>query len=557
LILDVNQNINLLKQNQSLTEQDRQLAKLSYADGAAFNSKHHETSPRCNADTRVDLLHHIEEWSSKGAKCIFWLSGMAGTGKSTIARTVAHTFSDQKRLGASFFFSRGAGDLGQATKFVSTLACQLATMSPMLKMHICQAIAEQDNIDRQGLRNQWKELILRPILKVGNQCSNLILVIDALDECDHEESIKLILQLFVEAKNVVAEKLKIIVTSRPETPIRLEFGDMPEIIYQDLILHDIPRSIVERDICAYLRNELREVKVEHNAGQDWPGDEHLKVLVERSDCLFIYAATACRFIKDPDWCPEERLDLILQGEIVGESPTAKLDNIYTDILKHSVVKNRQGLEKNKLSERFRKIVGAVIVMFDVISAITLANLLPISITNVNLTFNSLHSVLSIPKEQDFPIRLLHPSFRDFLLDKKRCQDEQFWIDQEIVHKNIVHSCLQILFQTLKRDICDLRKPGILTQEIESDVIDSHISKHAQYACRYWVEHLQRLSPAHRTEVGLHDNGQIHDFFQKHFLHWLEALSWIKQTSEAVLMITMLKNIVEVDNFYHTMIGQKN
>lgn len=273
-------------------------------------------------------------------KVYFWLSGMAGTGKSTIARTVAHTFFDQKRLGASFFFSRGAGDLGHAAKFITTLACQLANISPVLRSHVVQAIAEHNNVDQQGLRNQWKELILHPLSKLGDQSPTLFLVIDALDECDHEESVKLILQLFVEAKDVVAEKLKIFVTSRPETPIRLGFRNMPEIIHQDLVLHDIPRSVVEHDIDAFVKDELRGIK----PVEGWPGDDRIKILVEKSDCLFIYAATACRFIKDPDWCPEECLDLILQGDVVSESPTAELDNIYTGILKHSVVKNRHHSE---------------------------------------------------------------------------------------------------------------------------------------------------------------------------------------------------------------------
>ena len=40
------------------------------------------------------------------------MNGMAGTGKSTISRTVAHEYNKQKRLGASFFFSKGDGDAG-------------------------------------------------------------------------------------------------------------------------------------------------------------------------------------------------------------------------------------------------------------------------------------------------------------------------------------------------------------------------------------------------------------------------------------------------------------
>ena len=147
---------------------------------------------------------------------------MAGTGKSTIARTFAYELFDQSRLGASFFFSRGTGDLGQAAKFVSTIACQLSNISPLIKKYISEAISQHGTVTRQGLRNQWKELILRPLARLSGQpILTLTLVIDALDECEHEEDIGTLLQLFIEAKDITKANLKVFVTSRPETPIRI------------------------------------------------------------------------------------------------------------------------------------------------------------------------------------------------------------------------------------------------------------------------------------------------------------------------------------------------
>lgn len=82
-------------------------------------------------NTRISLLRQVHTWSTSNENYIFWLNGMAGAGTSTITRTVARTFAVQNRLGASFFFSRGAGDLGDATKFVSHLAFQLAHRAPL------------------------------------------------------------------------------------------------------------------------------------------------------------------------------------------------------------------------------------------------------------------------------------------------------------------------------------------------------------------------------------------------------------------------------------------
>jgi nucleoside phosphorylase len=96
---------------------------LPIASEAPFNSydKRHHTF--CLDGTRVGVLNEIYAWASgESEQCIFWLNGMAGTGKSTIARTVAYKYSELYRLGASFFFSRGGGDPSHASKFFTTIA---------------------------------------------------------------------------------------------------------------------------------------------------------------------------------------------------------------------------------------------------------------------------------------------------------------------------------------------------------------------------------------------------------------------------------------------------
>jgi MoxR-like ATPase len=101
-------------------------------------------------------------------RCIFWLNGLAGTGKSTIARTVARRYFDQKCLGASFFFSRGGGDVGHADKFVTSVAVQLASSVRTLHRYISDAVIEYSDIASRSLRDQWQLLVLDPLSKASS-----------------------------------------------------------------------------------------------------------------------------------------------------------------------------------------------------------------------------------------------------------------------------------------------------------------------------------------------------------------------------------------------------
>lgn len=125
------------KKHDDNARMDACLSTLPVASEAAFNSLNNQHQPTCLENTRVELLREITEWVDhlgQDRGCIFWLSGMAGTGKSTIARTIARTYHDKGHLGASFFFSRGGGDLSNADILITTLARQLAISIPATSM---------------------------------------------------------------------------------------------------------------------------------------------------------------------------------------------------------------------------------------------------------------------------------------------------------------------------------------------------------------------------------------------------------------------------------------
>lgn len=499
----------------------------------------------CMHGTRVELLNQIMLWSNNpDEKCLFWLNGMAGTGKSTIARTIARVFHEQGRLGASFFFSRGQGDRGHAAKFFTSIARCLADLIPAMRDNINEAIVKHSSIARQALRDQWTYLIYEPLTKLKcdqNQSKALTIVIDALDECESDDDVRAILQIITEAKSLNTIRLSIFITSRPETPIRLGFRMMDQIIYRNIVLHNIPKQVIEHDILIFLVQEMNKIQKDHEVSGDWPGLHNIKILAQRADGLFIYAATVCRFIgdlADPEG-PEERLKLVLDGDSHAQSSTKALDEIYTQVLRNSIKKNDED-SKRKLRENFRCVVGSIVILFDVLSIPALAMLLSISEGKVITSLRFLHSLIDIPHDFNSPVRLLHPSFRDFLLDSQRCLGQSFWINKEKAHGNLARGCLEIMAKTLKRNICNLRTPGAAPNETESK-----LPAHMQYACLYWFDHFNQSDHVWQKNIDLFDHDQVYQFFQENFLNWLEAMSLMGKISEGAAIITRFESMLEV------------
>ncbi|SLM35359.1 WD40/YVTN repeat-like-containing domain, partial [Lasallia pustulata] len=275
------------------------LTHLPYAVDARFNTYSRQHDPICLPDTRVDLLREIYTWADgKDGRFIYWLNGLAGTGKSTIARTVARKYFENGQLGASFFFSRGGGDVGHASKFFTTIAVQLARKSQSLQRYIGDAVRKNADIATQSLGDQWRQVVLGPLSKLSGDSypSSYILVIDALDECDNDEDILTILKLLAEAQTLRTVQLRVLLTSRPEIPIRHGFYQIPETEHQEFVLHHISPSIIDHDITIFLKYNLGLIEQRKpSLSARWPGEETVNQLVVNCPSLYGFIHDLKRF----------------------------------------------------------------------------------------------------------------------------------------------------------------------------------------------------------------------------------------------------------------------
>jgi hypothetical protein len=294
-----------------------------------------------------------------------------------------------------------------------------------------------------------------------------------------------------------------------------------------------------------LRFRLDEIRRNFQIGSSWPESAKFQSLLGKSVPLFIFAATACRFIEDryeDGDGPDDRLQQIIQLDAGGHG---QLDQIYLPTMKRMVKELKPRQYRNTTSD-FKQIVGSIVTLANPLSPTPLASLLGISTKRIKNRLELLHSVLDILTDATRPMRIFHESFRDFLICPNPEAVHEFFIDKRVSHKNLADRCLRLLSEGgyLKKDICRLEALGKFRTAVDQQTVNLCLPSEAQYACLYWVHHLKS------SRVTLNDESQALQFLRSHFLHWLEALSLIGRISESIRLINELQGLVSVSHFYN-------
>ena len=318
-----------------------------------------------------------------------------------------------------------------------------------------------------------------------------------------------------------------------------------EYLRENIELHEIPQPIIKQDITTFIKYRFTQIQEKYTKDGrslpfSWPGLEAMSVLVEMAVPLFIFAATLCRFVEDPAWSdPTGQLKKVLQyRNMKSDSEMDNLDATYSPVLNQLIYRRAEKAQKS-LVGRFRRIVGTIVHLAEPLSRLSLASLLNINSQEVEGQLSSLHSVLSVPSSADSPIRMLHLSFREFLIDPDKRHTNPFWIDEMETHKTVMAKCLERMSQPgiLQENICNLPGQGTLRSEIDGRLIANHLPPDIQYACRFWVYHLKE------SQTRINDSNPVHAFLQDHFLHWLEALSLLGRIAESINLVGTLQAVV--------------
>ncbi|KAF1925387.1 uncharacterized protein M421DRAFT_103125 [Didymella exigua CBS 183.55] len=521
------------KKQAEITRQDHIIAALPFASGAAFDSHNNEHQPKCLPRTRTEILEEIDKWvNTVDQRCMCWLNSVAGSGKSTIARTLATHYDSSGKLGASFFFSRDSGDLSNSIRFVTSLARQLATNVPSVKRYICQALSEQRSISDLSLREQWSRLILKPLSELERKICPcpLVFVIDALDECDNDRDAREIFKVLATAKTLINVRLRIFISSRPELPKQSGFKSMPELQRHTLILQEEPRTRVNRDIKLLFESYFQTIRQECGLSDEWPESSVVKALVDRSGGLFAWASTACRFIQESPQQSQKHISMLLERDQSCVNAKRQLDQLYSIVLRSAI--SRQTSTSSNLSA----IIGPIVVLCSPLSIEALAKLLDRSLSDVQATLASLRSIFRLPTQVSAPIRLHHTTFRDYLLNEAQCTVPSIWIDQPEIHKRLADSCVDHMSRELPLAFLQFSGSHFAYGSIHN-VPAAVVSPALHYACLHWIEHYRR------GRAQLRDRERAHTFIENSFHLWVQAMNLIGKGPETGTLLRIYQSLL--------------
>ncbi|KZT42154.1 hypothetical protein SISSUDRAFT_1125832 [Sistotremastrum suecicum HHB10207 ss-3] len=498
----------------------------------------------CLPGTRQSLFEDIVKWISGDVKNpedeprIFWLTGIAGGGKSAIAHSVAKICSGSGILGSCFFFRYNAPERRSPDHVFTTFATDFASFDQGILEKLRQLI--QANPSVSGLERQFQTYILEPLRSV-NMLSRAVIVVDGLDECGIASERQEFLRVLTQGSQSLPTNVKLFLTSRGDDDIKEAFDLLPSQAYAR---RDLNLSSTENtdDITRYIFSECSRIAVKKkgrpNIDDDWPGPHRRRLFLERTAGLFIWASTAFRMLelaRNPDL---ELIDL-LKATPTGSGAQDSLDALYKRAIDAIGHWNESGF-----GEAFRTSMGAVIVAMRPLTLKSIDRLVGDEIQNdragqILITLGSVLTGVDSPEE---PVKVLHPSFSEFITDSSRCSDPMKRIDRKVHDRKMSVRCLRALCSAdvLRRNICDLPDASIPNSKIEDlqKRLVERLGEEIRYSCLYWVSHVLRCNA---MDIELEE--LIFEFLSDHAIHWLEVMSLHSEAPSLVPSLTSLRALL--------------
>jgi len=459
--------------------------------------------------TRVNVLSKFVAWVKDDPLSIFWLAGMAGTGKTSIAVTLCRMLRTDPAvcLGGGYFCSRSAGSIARTDvrRILPTLAVLLASHSPEFAESLAVELEKDGRLGHKPVVDQIGPLLRTPLATLASSSRPIVFIIEALDECSNERELAEFLRLLADFE--CDAKVKFILTSRPELHIRgtpISNPDHNTVLH----LHTINMDEVKSDIRLYISGTFKDAAPEAT----WYTDQDTELLVKLSGGLFIFASTVLRYVlrSDEDDDRQDRLRKATAATTTCTTATSSIDKIYELVLmdaSHSDTVDEEELD------RMKRILACILTARMPLSVDALAALINLTPSRLRGSLGRLHSLVYIPAENELPgLRTLHASLGDYLLKRG---PQHIRIVATLGHDVFARGCIQRLAQ---EDLCFNISHSISSFVPNTGITPDWISLSLVYACLHWSHHIDAASDRSAFDEA------IEQAFRPKFLFWLELLS---------------------------------
>ena len=459
----------------------------------------------CTKNTRKALLNKLQVWANdKTTTNVYWLNGMAGTGKTTIAYSFSEILRENGSLGGTFFASHLRVDTSDVRCIIPTISLQLAHYFPSLSHLIMDVVDGGPDCSSWSIGKQFLKFMVKPLTVVFRDTKGVpVIILDALDECSDQSLVAELLSAIL--KHSKSFPVKFFITSRPELVLKESFDQ--SLGHSNFVLHEVEKEVVKSDIELYVKAYLHDKYSRPN----WPAQAELESLVDMCGTLFIYAATVCKYVAQRGRSSMPgRLSDVVKCKLESSGLDHPLHILYERILHaaYADANDREILEINMA-------LTAVVYVYNPLSIGAISALMQMSIEHTQAALSSLNSLIYIPSKFDMPISTFHASFYDFISNQDFSTKR--YLDPRISHKSLALQCLKLIEKewSAKHDVPYLAKRNC-----------KEISESLAYACGSWAFHFTYANNPNGA-------GELKDFFQRHLLRWMDCLSILGKLETAM------------------------
>ena len=397
--------------------------------------------------TRESILDEITAWVTKGSgpSNTYWIYGLPGIGKTSLAHSICQTLDKRNQLIGSFFCQRDDTSSSEPGNILPTLIYKLAGISPSFRRIVAERLRSNQNLTTESMEDTLFLNFIGSLPCQPNEQS-LAFVIDALDECGNSRTRPDVLKVLTDAA-ALAPWLKIIITSRPEADIEHFFTGLASSSHSSYDLANDQKA--SDDLRTFARTEFDLVATKWCLPTPWPTASDFDKVISRANGLFIFVKTLVLALeKCAD--PEETLTEALQG-----SAGTGLESLYG--LYSSILKTHSGI-----GGFWRMIVVITTAQYRPLSKEPIAKLTGVKPNLVETWVNALSSLLYRDEGAHGAIRVRHLSISDFFLSN-RCD---YQVDLREAHTQQGISCIETMVKELRFNICKLDDSRIANKDVK-------------------------------------------------------------------------------------------